>query len=127
MRLLGPLQGLAAQEPALGLLGEDPVAPSEDLGYGANYLAMLEGAEAEPERVEALERYLLLTIEHGFNNSAFTARVIASSGADVASAVTGAIGAFSGPLHGGAVDRVPSMLAEIGGVDRVEGYIADAL
>lgn len=107
--------------------GVATVDPHDELGYAANYLYMIEGAEPDPDRVAALELYLMLTIEHGFNNSAFTSRVIASSGADLASAVTGAIGAFSGPLHGGAVGRVPSMLDEIGGVERVEEWISETL
>lgn len=107
--------------------GEAAVDPHPDLGYAANFLYMLEGVEPTRERVEALERYLVLTIDHGFSNSAFTARVIASSGADLAAAVSGAVGAFGGPMHGGAVGRVPTMLDAIGGVDRVEGWIAGAL
>ena len=69
----------------------------------------------------------MLTVEHGFNNSAFTARVVASSGSDVASCVTAAIGAFAGPLHGGAVGRVTSMLDDIGHADHVELWIRRTL
>jgi citrate synthase len=107
--------------------GSKPVEPHGRLGYAANYLYMLHGREPEPEHVQLLERYLLLAAEHGFNNSAFTARVITSSGADLAAAVSGAIGAFSGPMHGGAVGRVPSVLEEIGDIDNVEPWIRQAL
>jgi len=61
---------------------------------------MLSGEHPDRQHVWALERYLISTIDHGFNSSTFTARVITSTGADLGAAVTGAIGALSGPLHG---------------------------
>ncbi len=85
--------------------GEDPVEPHPDLGYAANYLYMMTGEEPEPKRARAIEQYLISTVDHGFNASTFTGRVVASTGADLAAAVTGAIGALSGPLHGGAPSR----------------------
>ena len=87
--------------------GEDPIPPRPDLSYAANYLWMLSGQEAPADRVRAVEQYLILTIDHGFNASTFTARVIASTGADLAAAVTGAVGALSGPLHGGRSEPCP--------------------
>src|SRR5215471_6528163 len=71
----------------------------------------------------AIERYLMLTIDHGFNNSTFTARVIASSGADLGAVVTGALAALSGPLHGGAPARVFDMLDAIGTPDNAEPWL----
>lgn len=65
-------------------LGLDPVAPRDDLGHAANYLWMVHGEEPNPEIARAVEQYLMLTVDHGFNASTFTARVIASTGADVA-------------------------------------------
>ena len=104
-------------------LGLAPVAPRDDLPYTANYLYMLSGAEPDPRHARAIERYQVSTIEHGFNSSTFTARVIASTGADVAACVVGAIGALSGPLHGGAPSRAMELLDAIGTVDQVDPYI----
>jgi citrate synthase len=108
-------------------MGEDPVPPRRDLSYAANYLWMLSGEEAPADHVRAIEQYLILTIDHGFNASTFTARVIASTGADLAAAVTGAIGALSGPLHGGAPSRALDMLDDIGTSDRAEVWIHQAV
>lgn len=107
--------------------GEQPVPPRDDLGHAANYLYMLEGSEPSHERVRALEAYLISTIDHGFNASTFTARVVASTGADVASAVIAAIGALSGPLHGGAPSRVLDMLDAIGDPAEAEAWLRSAL
>ncbi len=103
--------------------GLTPVAPRDELPYTANYLYMLSGAEPDPRHARAIERYQVSTIEHGFNSSTFTARVIASTGADVAACVVGAIGALSGPLHGGAPSRAMELLDAIGTVDQVDPYI----
>ena len=75
---------------------------------------MITGTEPAPEHVRALERYLCLTVDHGFNASTFTARVVASTGADVAACVVAALGALSGPLHGGAPSRALDSLDAIG-------------
>jgi len=107
--------------------GQDAVPPRDDLGYAANYLWMLLGEEAPAEYVRAVEQYLVLTIDHGFNASTFTARVIASTGADLAAAVVGAVGALSGPLHGGAPSRALAMLDSIGTPDRAESWIREAV
>jgi len=107
--------------------GEEPIPPRDDLGHAANYLYMLEGREPTAERVRALEAYLISTIDHGFNASTFTARVVASTGADVASAVIAAIGALSGPLHGGAPSRVLDMLDSIGAPADAESWLRAAL
>nr|WP_190125137.1 citrate synthase/methylcitrate synthase [Streptomyces inusitatus] len=105
--------------------GLEPVRPREDLPYAANYLYMLTGAEPDPDRARAIERYLISTVDHGFNASTFTARVIASTGADVAAALTGAIGALSGPLHGGAPSRALDTLDAIGTPDRIRPWITE--
>ncbi len=107
--------------------GLAPVPPRDDLSHAANYLWMLRGEEAPVEHVRAVEQYLILTIDHGFNASTFAARVIASTGADLAAAVTGAIGALSGPLHGGAPSRALDMLDEIGTPDRAGPWIRQAV
>jgi citrate synthase len=107
--------------------GEDPIAPSPTASAAHNYLYMLNGEEPDPKHVWALERYLISTIDHGFNSSTFTARVIASTGADLGAAVVGAIGALSGPLHGGAPSRALDMLDDIKTPDRAEAWIRDAV
>ncbi len=107
--------------------GLDPVAPRSDLGFAANYLSMLTGSEPDERHARALEQYMMLTIDHGFNASTFTARVVTSTGADLGAAVVAAIGALSGPLHGGAPSRALDMLDAIGTPDRTEAYIRRAV
>ncbi len=108
-------------------MGKEVVAPRDDLGYAANYLWMLTGTEPSDEHAAALGRYLVSTIDHGFNASTFTARVIASTGADIGACITGAIGALSGPLHGGAPSRALDLLNEIGTADRARSVVTDMM
>ncbi|MFE9577870.1 citrate/2-methylcitrate synthase [Nocardia sp. NPDC006044] len=103
--------------------GLEPIAPRAELSTAANWLYMLTGETPRPQAVRAIEQYLIATIDHGFNASTFTARVVASTGADVASAVIAAIGAFTGPLHGGAPDRALDGLDEIGSADRIDAWV----
>ncbi|MFD5201816.1 citrate synthase/methylcitrate synthase [Streptomyces sp. NPDC058375] len=105
--------------------GREPVEPREDLPHAANYLYMLTGAEPEPEKVRAIEQYLISTVDHGFNASTFTARVVASTGADLAACLVAAVGALSGPLHGGAPSRALDTLDAIGTPDRIDGWIRE--
>ncbi|MET8614386.1 citrate synthase [Streptomyces misionensis] len=105
--------------------GLDPVEPRDDLSYAANYLYMLTGSEPEERRARAVEQYLISTIDHGFNASTFTARVVASTGADVAACLTGAVGALSGPLHGGAPSRALDTLDAIGTPERIDPWIRE--
>ncbi|CAL9551413.1 Citrate synthase 1 [Streptomyces sp. enrichment culture] len=105
--------------------GLRPVEPREDLSYAANYLYMLTGSEPDEERTRAVEQYLISTIDHGFNASTFTARVIASTGADMAGCLTGAVAALSGPLHGGAPARALDTLDAIGTPDRIDSWIRE--
>lgn len=105
--------------------GLEPVEPREDLAYAANYLYMLTGSEPDDARTRAIEQYLISTIDHGFNASTFTARVIASTGADVAACLVGAVGALSGPLHGGAPSRALDTLDAIGTPDRIDPWIRE--
>jgi citrate synthase len=102
------------------LHGREPLAPRPDLGLAANYLYMLTGSEPHEELVRGLETYLNTVVDHGLNASTFTARVIASTGSDFVSAITGAIGALKGPLHGGAPGPALDMVFEIGDVARAE-------
>lgn len=112
---------------ALHRLGDglEPVEPRDDMSYAANYLYMLTGSEPEPAHARAIEQYLISTIDHGFNASTFTARVITSTGADVAACLVGAVGALSGPLHGGAPSRALDTLDAIGTPDRIDGWIRE--
>ncbi|HVM40224.1 MAG TPA: citrate/2-methylcitrate synthase, partial [Acidimicrobiia bacterium] len=103
--------------------GEDMVDPDPDLPYAANYLQMLKGHPPSEEEAWAVERYLISTIDHGFNASTFTARVITSTGADLGSAVVGAIGALSGPLHGGAPSRALELIDAIGTEENAEPFL----
>ena len=103
--------------------GLEPIDPHPDLPYAANYLYMLSGEVPEPGHARAIEQYLISTTDHGFNSSTFTARVITSTGADLGSAVVGAIGALSGPLHGGAPSRALDMLDAIGTPDKADAWI----
>lgn len=101
--------------------------PPGHLGIAAGYLYMLEGQAPEPARVDALNAYMVAVIEHGMNASTFTARVIASTGSDMISAVTGAVCALKGPLHGGVPGPVLEMLHEIGRPDAAESWVRTAL
>lgn len=107
--------------------GHQPIAPRDDLGYAANYLYMLTGEEPAPEHARAVEQYLITTVDHGFNASTFTARVITSTGADLAAAVVGGIGALSGPLHGGAPSRALDMLDAIGVAENADAWVRNAV
>jgi citrate synthase len=98
-----------------------------NLGVAAGFLHMLEGREPEPARVAALDAYMVAVIDHGMNASTFTARVIASTGSDMISAITGAIGALKGPAHGGVPGPVLDMVTAIGRADRAESWVRAAL
>jgi citrate synthase len=106
------------------LQGElEPVSPRHDLGHAANFLFMLTGKEPESEQVRALDTYLNTVIDHGLNASTYAARVIIATGSDLVSAITGAVGALKGPLHGGAPGPALDMVFDIGRTDRAEAYL----
>jgi citrate synthase len=107
--------------------GLAPVAPDPDLGPGADLLRMISGDDPDPDAARALETYLVTTVDHGFNASTFTARVVASTGADPAACVVAAVGALSGPLHGGAPSRALDLLDAIGTPERVDGVVGEIL
>jgi citrate synthase len=83
--------------------------------------------EADPRHVKAIDAYWISAAEHGVNASTFTARVVASTGADCAAALSAAVGALSGPLHGGAPSRVLAMLGEVEALGDAERWVKDAL
>lgn len=102
---------------------QQPIAPRQDLSLAANFLYMVTGNEPDLIAARALDTYWVTMIDHGMNASTFTARVIASTRSDMVSAVTGAIGALKGPLHGGAPGPVLHMLMDIGTAENAEGWL----
>jgi citrate synthase len=107
--------------------GQEPVAPRPELGHAANFLYMLDGREPDADRVRYLQTYLVLLADHGLNASTFTARVVASTGTDLWSAVVAAIGALKGPAHGGAAAAAMNMIERVGGPESAERFVIDAL
>jgi citrate synthase len=103
--------------------GQSPVPVRSDLPYAAHYLHQLSGAEPSAERARGLETYLNTVCDHGLNASTFAARVIVSTRTDVISAISGAVGALKGPLHGGAPGPALDMVLEIGTPERAEEVI----
>jgi len=109
------------------MAGQEPIAPRTDLSLAANFLYMVFGKEPDPIAAKALDTYWVTVIDHGMNASTFTARVIASTRSDMVSAITGAIGALKGPLHGGAPGPVLDMLHEIKSAANAEPWVRDEL
>lgn len=120
---------IVAQVPAVigaferGRTGEDPVTPDPDRSVAYNLLLGLLGEQPGETAVRAMDVALVLHAEHTLNASTFAARLSASTLSDIYSAVTAAIGALRGPLHGGANEQVAKMLEEIPSVDDVEAHI----
>jgi citrate synthase len=109
--------------------GQPPVPQTEIDRAGSipeRFLLRWRG-EANPDHVQAIDAYWISAAEHGMNASTFTARVVASTGADVAAALSAAVGALSGPLHGGAPSRVLRMLEEVERTGDAERWVKDAL
>ncbi len=107
--------------------GLPPLPPRDDLGYAENFLYMTLGVVPEPVIVRAFETSLVLYAEHSFNASTFTSRVVTSTLSDLYSAVTAAIGALKGPLHGGANEAVMATFEEIGAAEKAEAWLNKAL
>jgi citrate synthase len=107
--------------------GDAAVAPDPTRGTVADFLRMLHGAEPDPAAVRTLETYLVTVADHGMNASTFTARVVASTGAVLVSAVVAALGALKGPLHGGAPGPVLDMLDAVGTADHAADWISAEL
>lgn len=107
--------------------GHEPVPVRADLTHAAHYLHQLFGAEPSAERSRGLETYLNTVCDHGLNASTFAARVIVSTRSDVISALTGAVGALKGPLHGGAPGPALDLVFDIGTPDRAETVIRATL
>ncbi|MEJ5197342.1 MAG: citrate synthase [Anaerolineae bacterium] len=107
--------------------GQPVLSPDPNFGLSANFLYMMRGVPPTPLESEAMRVLMVLHADHELNASTFAARVIASTLADMHSALAGALGALKGPLHGGANQRVMEMLLDIGNVDMVQSYIAGML
>ncbi len=99
-----------------------PIEPRFDLGHAANFLYMLTGEEPDPVSAEALDKYFVLLADHGMNASTFSARVTASTLADVYSSVVAGLGTLKGPLHGGASQKSMEQLLEIGSLEDVDAW-----
>lgn len=107
--------------------GQDPIAPREDLGHGQNFLYMVNGEAPDEETGHIFDVCLILHMEHSFNASTFTGRVVSSTEAPLDAAVSAAVGALYGPLHGGANERVLRMLADIPTADDAAAWLDTAL
>lgn len=107
--------------------GQEPVAPRTDLSHAANFLYMLTGTEPDEYHAHVFDVALILHADHELNASTFSGRVTVATLTDIYSAVTAAVGALKGPLHGGANEHVMKMEQEIGEVDNAEAWIKDAL
>jgi citrate synthase len=107
--------------------GYDPIPPRTDLSYSENFLYMLNGEDPDPLLAHILDVCLILHAEHTINASTFAMLVNSSTLASPCSVIASAIGALSGPLHGGANQRVLEMLEKIGGPDKAEAYVEEKL
>jgi len=107
--------------------GKDPITPSETLSHAANFLYMLEGKEPDADTAELMDRDFVIHADHGSNASAFTARVVAGTSADLHGAVAAGIAALSGPSHGGAAENVMQMAQEIGEPENAAAYVKNLL
>jgi citrate synthase len=125
-RLTGQITGIVAAIERIRN-GDDPVSPDATLKHAANFVYMLTGKKPSATAERAMDVALILHADHELNASTFAGRVTAATLSDVHSAVTSAIGALKGPLHGGANIDVMRMLLEIGDVSRVEAWVKEAL
>jgi citrate synthase len=103
--------------------GQETLPPNPKLPHAANFLYMLTGVEPSQEDADVLDTTFVLYADHTMNASTFTARIIASTLADMHSAISGAIAALKGPLHGGANEEAMKMLEEVGSPDRAAAYV----
>ena len=107
--------------------GKDPIKPRATLSHAANFLYMLEGNEPSVGAASLMDKDFVLHADHGSNASAFTARTVASTAADIHGAVTAGIAALSGPSHGGAAENVMQMAKEIGKPENAADYVHNLL
>ncbi len=126
IRLIASMPTLVANSYRI-LQGQEPVSPHPDLDLAGNFLYILFDREPEPLHARLMNLTFILYAEHGYNASTFTARVIASTLGDIYSAVTGAIGALRGPLHGGANEAAMEAILEIGTPESAESWLMEKL
>jgi citrate synthase len=126
IRLLGAIPRVIAIR-ARQRRGLEPVEPDPELSFAGSLLHQITGKEPSSLEERALDVSLILYAEHEFNASTFTARVVRSTGSDLYSAITAAIGALKGPLHGGANELVLDVLERVGTPDQAERWVRDAL
>jgi len=126
VRLTGKLASFAATIHRLRQ-NEPVLDPKPELGFAGNFMWMLNGREPSEDEKTAMELVLILHAEHGFNASTFTARVIIATLTDIYSAVTGAVGALKGKLHGGANTEVLKTLQQLGRLDAIEPWVQSVL
>jgi 2-methylcitrate synthase len=105
--------------------GEEPLPPDASLGHAEDFVRMASLDEAHPRATEILNTCFILQAEHGLNASTFAARIVAATLADMHAAVTAALGALKGPLHGGATDGTMEMLDLIGSVEGVPAFVEE--
>jgi citrate synthase len=121
-QLIAQLPTIVARHHRLAT-GRGPVDPDPSLGYAENFLTMLRGEAPTDEEARAFEVAMILHAEHELNASTFTARVVAGTGADMHSAIVGAICALKGPTHGGANEAAMRIIEGLGSVDAVPGGV----
>lgn len=107
--------------------GKDPIAPNKKLNHAANFLYMLEGVEPTADAAHLMDTDFVLHAEHGSNASAFTARVVTGTKADIYGAITAAVAALAGPAHGGAAEAVMDMALQIGEPEHAGEYVKNVL
>ncbi|HUG19294.1 MAG TPA: citrate synthase [Planctomycetaceae bacterium] len=107
--------------------GNEPIAPKPELSIAANFMYMLNGETPTEDATKAMDTILILHAEHGFNASTFSARVICATLTDMYSAITGAIGALKGKLHGGANSEVINTLQRVGSIENIAPWVAEVL
>ena len=107
--------------------GKDPVEPSNKLNHAGNFLYMLNGEIPDQDTIDLMDKDFVLHADHGSNASAFTARVVAGTSADIHGAVTAGIAALSGTSHGGAAENVMKMAKDIGKPENAESYVKNLL
>ena len=103
--------------------GLEPIEPDPAMPHTLDYLRMTTGTTPAPAAARAVEQYLVATLDHGFNASTFTSRVVASTGADMAGSLVAGVGALTGPLHGGAPSRAMEMIEEIDSPERAGPWV----
>jgi citrate synthase len=126
VRLVAQVSSLAAAWERIRK-GQEVVAPDPSLSHAANFLYMITGKKPGAIEVEALDMYLTLLADHDLNASTFAGCVVTSTLSDIYSAVTAAVGALKGPLHGGANEKAMEMFLEIGDPAKAEAYIEKAI